>query len=142
MPNPESATSGLLKNNFVTQALKAIYDGKVFRPEEPVKIPAHSSVNLLVSEVKKKKGKPHSFFRLAASLKLKGPKDWSENLDDYLYRGKPTDVPGLAFTKVTPMEGGPFVTLPSSSDSIAREPRVRFPENAEPGISDKQIAKK
>ena len=61
---------------------------------------------------------------------------------DFPLAGKPSDVPGLAFTKVTPMEGGPFVTLPSSSDSIAREPRVRFPENAEPGISDKRIAKK
>ena len=61
---------------------------------------------------------------------------------DFPLAGKPSDVPGLAFTKVTPMEGGPFVTLPSSSDSIAREPRVRFPEGAEPAISDQRIAKK
>ena len=61
---------------------------------------------------------------------------------DFPLAGKPTDVPGVAFTKVTPMEGGPFVTLPSSSDSIAREPRVRFLEGAEPAISDKRIAKK
>ena len=47
---------------------------------------------------------------------------------DFPLAGKPTDLPGVAFTKVTPMEGGPFVTLPSSSDSIAREPRVRTPE--------------
>jgi NADH-quinone oxidoreductase subunit C len=58
---------------------------------------------------------------------------------DFPLAGKPTDVPGVAFTQVTPMEGGPFVTLPSSSDSIAREPRVRVPENAEPGISDKRL---
>jgi NADH-quinone oxidoreductase subunit C len=58
---------------------------------------------------------------------------------DFPLAGKPTDLPGVAFTKVTPMEGGPFVTLPSSSDSIAREPRVRVPENAEPGISDKRL---
>ena len=58
---------------------------------------------------------------------------------DFPLAGKPTDLPGVAFTKVTPMEGGPFVTLPSSSDSIAREPRVRTPEDAEPGISDKRI---
>jgi hypothetical protein len=37
------------------------------------------------------------------------------------------------------MEGGPFVTLPSSSDSIAREPRVRTPEDAEPGVSDQRL---
>ncbi|HEY2330036.1 MAG TPA: NADH-quinone oxidoreductase subunit C [Verrucomicrobiae bacterium] len=58
---------------------------------------------------------------------------------DFPLAGKPTDLPGVAFTKVTPMEGGPFVTLPSSSDSIAREPRVRFPENAERAISDKRL---
>jgi NADH-quinone oxidoreductase subunit C len=58
---------------------------------------------------------------------------------DFPLAGKPTDVPGVAFTEVTPMEGGPFVTLPSSSDSISREPRVRVPENAEPGFSDKRL---
>jgi len=58
---------------------------------------------------------------------------------DFPLAGKPSDLPGVAFTQVTPMEGGPFVTLPSSSDSIAREPRVRTPEDAEPGISDKRL---
>ncbi len=58
---------------------------------------------------------------------------------DFPLAGKPTDMPGVVFTKVTPMEGGPFVTLPSADDSIAREPRVRVPENAEPGISDKRL---
>ena len=58
---------------------------------------------------------------------------------DFPLAGKPTDLPGVAFTKITPLEGGPFVTLPSSSDSIAREPRVRVPENADPGISDKRL---
>jgi NADH-quinone oxidoreductase subunit C len=58
---------------------------------------------------------------------------------DFPLAGKPTNVPDVAFTKVTPLEGGPFVTLPSSDDAIAREPRVRVPENAEPGISDKRL---
>jgi NADH-quinone oxidoreductase subunit C len=61
---------------------------------------------------------------------------------DFPLAGKPTDVPEVAFTRVTPMEGGPFVTLPTSSDAIAREPRVRVPEDAEPGVSDKRLAKK
>jgi NADH-quinone oxidoreductase subunit C len=61
---------------------------------------------------------------------------------DFPLAGRPTDVPDVAFTKVTPMEGGPFVTLPTSSDSIAREPRVRVPEGAERAISDKRIEKK
>lgn len=58
---------------------------------------------------------------------------------DFPLAGKPTEVPDVAFTRVTPMEGGPFVTLPSSSDAIAREPRVRVPEDAEPGVSDKRL---
>ena len=58
---------------------------------------------------------------------------------DFPLAGKPTDLPGVAFTKVTPMEGGPFVTLPSADDSIAREPRVRVPEGAERAISDQRL---
>jgi NADH-quinone oxidoreductase subunit C len=57
---------------------------------------------------------------------------------DFPLAGKPTNVPEVAFTEVTPMEGGPFVTLPSSSDAISREPRVRVPEDADPGVSDKR----
>jgi len=47
---------------------------------------------------------------------------------DFPLAGKPTDLPGVAFARVTPLEGGPFVTLPSSGDAISREPRVRTPE--------------
>jgi NADH-quinone oxidoreductase subunit C len=57
---------------------------------------------------------------------------------DFPLAGKPTDLPGVAFTKVTPMEGGPFVTLPTIDDAGVREPRVRVPEGAEPAISDKR----
>ena len=58
---------------------------------------------------------------------------------DFPLAGKPTDLPGVAFTKVTPMEGGPFVTVAGGKDAIDREPRVRTPENAEPAISDKRL---
>jgi NADH-quinone oxidoreductase subunit C len=47
---------------------------------------------------------------------------------DFPLAGKPSDVPGVAFTKAAPMEGGPFVTLPSDGSSTAREPRARTPE--------------
>ena len=50
---------------------------------------------------------------------------------DFPLAGKPTDLPGVAFTRVTPMEGGPFVTVAGGNDSIAREPRVRTPEDDE-----------
>jgi len=47
---------------------------------------------------------------------------------DFPLAGKPTDLPGVAFTQISPMEGGPFATIPSSGDAIGREPRVRTPE--------------
>jgi NADH-quinone oxidoreductase subunit C len=47
---------------------------------------------------------------------------------DFPLSGKPSDVPEVAFTNPAPMEGGPFVTLPSGGSSTAREPRVRTPE--------------
>jgi NADH-quinone oxidoreductase subunit C len=48
---------------------------------------------------------------------------------DFPLAGKESEMPGVAFSKPSPMEGGPFVTIPSTSSSTAREPRVRVPEN-------------
>ena len=48
---------------------------------------------------------------------------------DFPLAGKPTDLPGVAFTRPAPLEGGPFVTLPSDAGAINREPRVRTVEN-------------
>jgi NADH-quinone oxidoreductase subunit C len=48
---------------------------------------------------------------------------------DFPLAGKPTELPEVAFTRPAPLEGGPFVTVPGGKDSIAREPRVRTPEN-------------
>jgi NADH-quinone oxidoreductase subunit C len=47
---------------------------------------------------------------------------------DFPLQGLPSDMPDIAFTKVTPMEGGPFVTVPSTAGSKDREPRARPPE--------------
>jgi NADH-quinone oxidoreductase subunit C len=47
---------------------------------------------------------------------------------DFPLAGKPSEVPEVAFTKTTPMAGGPFVTIAGGKDTIAREPRVRIPE--------------
>ena len=48
---------------------------------------------------------------------------------DFPLAGKPTDLPDIAFTKQAPLEGGPFVTVAGGKDTLAREPRVRTPEN-------------
>jgi NADH-quinone oxidoreductase subunit C len=47
---------------------------------------------------------------------------------DFPLAGKPSELPGVAFTKPAPLEGGPFVTVAGGKDSISREPRVRNPE--------------
>jgi NADH-quinone oxidoreductase subunit C len=44
---------------------------------------------------------------------------------DFPLGGKLSDVPEVAFTKPAPLEGGPFVTLPSTSTVKDREPRAR-----------------
>ena len=44
---------------------------------------------------------------------------------DFPLSGLPSDMPDVAFTKVTPLEGGPFVTVPSTAGSKDREPRAR-----------------
>jgi len=47
---------------------------------------------------------------------------------DFPLAGKPSEMPEVAFTEITPLEGGPFVTAPGGKDAIEREPRVRNPE--------------
>ena len=44
---------------------------------------------------------------------------------DFPLAGKASDVPGVAFSKAAPMDGGPFVTLPSTATTKDREPRSR-----------------
>jgi NADH-quinone oxidoreductase subunit C len=44
---------------------------------------------------------------------------------DFPLAGLSSEMPAVAFTKVTPLEGGPFVTAPSTAGSKDREPRSR-----------------
>lgn len=46
---------------------------------------------------------------------------------DFPVAGRPSEVPGVAFSQPAPIEGGPFVTAPGGRDAIEREPRVRTP---------------
>jgi NADH-quinone oxidoreductase subunit C len=48
---------------------------------------------------------------------------------DFPLAGKPSELPGVAFTQSAPLEGGPFVTVASGGDATHREPRVRTPED-------------
>lgn len=47
---------------------------------------------------------------------------------DFPLEGKPSDMPDVAFTQAAPMEGGPFVTVPSTATVKDREPRARRPD--------------
>jgi len=44
---------------------------------------------------------------------------------DFPLGGKSSDVPEVAFTNPAPLEGGPFVTIPSTATTKEREPRAR-----------------
>ena len=47
---------------------------------------------------------------------------------DFPLEELPSEMPDVAFTMVTPLEGGPFVTVPRTATSKDREPRARPPE--------------
>jgi NADH-quinone oxidoreductase subunit C len=47
---------------------------------------------------------------------------------EFPLEGLPSDMPDVAFSEVAPMEGGPFVTMPSNATTKDREPRARRPD--------------
>jgi NADH-quinone oxidoreductase subunit C len=47
---------------------------------------------------------------------------------DFPLEGKPSEMPDVAFSQAAPMEGGPFVTVPSTATTKDREPRARRPD--------------
>ena len=42
---------------------------------------------------------------------------------DFPLAGRPSEMPDVAFTRPAPLEGGPFVTVPSTATTKDREPR-------------------
>ena len=47
---------------------------------------------------------------------------------EFPLEGLPSEMPDVAFTKAAPLEGGPFVTKPSTATAKDREPRAHPPE--------------
>ena len=47
---------------------------------------------------------------------------------DFPLAGKAVGFARCGIHQISPMEGGPFVTIAGGNDTIAREPRVRVPE--------------
>ena len=71
----------------MSQTLEATFDGEVFRPTQAVALQPNTRVELIVTVKPTTKAQPQSFLRVARSLHLSGPADWSSRVDDYLYGG-------------------------------------------------------
>ena len=81
------------------KTINVTFDGEVFRPDETVDIPTDTKGRITVEngtgklEMKYAKrkpgGKPYAAFEYMRSVKLDGPSDFSANVDEYIYHGKP-----------------------------------------------------
>ncbi len=69
----------------MTRTVEAIYDGQVLRLKEPLDLEPNTIVQVTINTVEPPQSRPLSFLDTALSLKLEGPPDWSERLEDYLY---------------------------------------------------------
>ncbi|HEX6649298.1 MAG TPA: antitoxin family protein [Pyrinomonadaceae bacterium] len=74
----------------MSQILEAVFDGSVFRPDEPIQLEPNTRVRITVEPTTASEPKSESFLRVARSLNLEGPRDWSSRLDEYLYGGNGT----------------------------------------------------
>lgn len=75
----------------MSQTLDATFDGTVFRPDQPIELKPNTRVRITIEPASPSEERSESFLRVARSLNLDGPPDWSSRLDDYLYGGERTD---------------------------------------------------
>ena len=71
----------------MTRTVEAIFDGTVFRPNEPLQLPPNTRVRITIESPPQSEGES-SFLDTAYALNLAGPSDWAANLEEYLYGGK------------------------------------------------------
>ena len=70
----------------MSQTIEAIFDGKVILPDEPIALEPNTRVRVVIETVAQPEAEARpSFLRVARSLKLDGPADWSTVVDDTLY---------------------------------------------------------
>jgi predicted DNA-binding antitoxin AbrB/MazE fold protein len=72
----------------MSRTIDAVYDGKVFRPSEPVTLKPNTRVKIILDTEEEEQDQPKSFLQTARALNLEGPVDWARNIDDYLYDEK------------------------------------------------------
>ena len=74
------------------KVIEALFDGKVFRPAEPLTLKPDTRVWIVIETTPPVSAvTPLSFLRTARSLNLEGPSDWSANLENHLYGDKTQD---------------------------------------------------
>ncbi len=61
------------------------FDGRVFRPEEPIDLAPETRARATIETAETRLGAPGVFLETARSLNLPGPPDWSSRLEEYLY---------------------------------------------------------
>ncbi len=77
----------------MTKTLDAVFDGKVFLPDEPLELAPDTRVRITI-ETADEPSAPAvaSFLQTARALNLDGPPDWSARFEDYLYGRKRYEV--------------------------------------------------
>jgi hypothetical protein len=65
--------------------IEAVFDGKVFHPNDPLRLEPNTRVRLTIETVQPAADKGASFLQIARSLNLEGPPAWAVNLDAYLW---------------------------------------------------------
>ena len=68
----------------MVRVIHATYDGSVLLPQETLPFEPNTPLHIVVAD-DRPEASPTSFLDTTAKLNLEGPKDWSSNLDQYLY---------------------------------------------------------
>ena len=61
----------------MSDTILATFDGKVFRPAQPVLLEPNTSVRLTIEPIVIPPEKPASFLQTAMAQRLEGPPDWA-----------------------------------------------------------------
>lgn len=77
----------------MTMTMDATFDGKVIQLDEPLALEPNTRVHVTIEAIEPKLGEPYSFLDFALSLKLQGPSDWSERVEEYLYDHFTENIP-------------------------------------------------
>jgi hypothetical protein len=71
--------------------MEAVFDGRVLLPQGVLPIKPNTRVRITIEPIQPEDDKPVSFLDVARSLAVDGPRDWSSNLEEYLYGGRDLD---------------------------------------------------